>query len=192
MDLREAGLATTTITVYQALGGIAKEPRISPGTWDLQVDGVAVELDEERHFNRYRAVTLEADIYQSLRLPHADYIGFCAEYETACLRAAAWRGNWTTPASEREFGTAGPEGDLTGRGSPRWRQRAFYDFIKDLAPLCGDIQVARVAIWELIEVDGERKQLGDVLKHSGPPDRQRAWAEALGLLVLARAGVGHA
>ena len=25
--------------------------------------------------------------------------------------------------------------DLNGEGSPRWKQRAFYDFVKDLSPL---------------------------------------------------------
>ena len=44
---------------YRALGGLQTAPELRPGSWDLLVDGVLVELDEQLHFNRYRALTLQ-------------------------------------------------------------------------------------------------------------------------------------
>jgi hypothetical protein len=157
-----------------------------PGPWDLQFDRLVVELDEERHFNRYRAITLKADIYEELLLPTAEYREFCDRHERDCLAAAGWRGNWTNLSAESEFGPAGPERQLDGPGSPRWKQRAFYDFVKDLAPLCLDMQLARLSIWETINVAGEALLLGAALADSQAqtPDTARK----LGSLVQGRGG----
>jgi hypothetical protein len=54
-------------------------------------------------------------------------------------------------STEGHFGPSGPRGDLSGRGSSRWKQRALYDFMKDLTqlnPLAP--AVARIAIWDLL------------------------------------------
>lgn len=48
------------------------------------------------------------------------------------------------------------------RFSVGWR-RAFYDFLKDLAPVIVGTAVARIAIWDILEVDGTRVQIKDVL-----------------------------
>jgi hypothetical protein len=183
-DVVAAGLAKSVRDVYRALNGNNQEPRVMPGAWDLSIDGVAIELDEERHFNRYRAITLESDVYERLQAPRLEYLRFCAEHEADCLSAASWRGNWTTPSAEKEFGPGGPERDLNGPGSPRWKQRAFYDFIKDLAPICIDVAVARLAIWDQIEIRGENRIFGQILA-SRVQDRE--WAMAVRNLVLERA-----
>jgi hypothetical protein len=185
-DLRSSGLSEPVVSMYVALGGLNALPRIRPGAWDLSLEGFVVELDEERHFNRYRALTLGSDLYGELKLPLADYRNFCQEREGNCLRAAGWAGNWTNPSAEREFGAAGPERALEGAGSPRWKQRAFYDFVKDLAPLCVNLPVARLSIWELFDVAGERHRLGDLLMRRDPT-RERAVAAALRDVVRVRA-----
>lgn len=100
-------------SLYDLLGGSPDHfPRIRPGGWDLAfetADGLLfVELDEEQHFNRYRAQTLD---------------------------------------STSDLG-AGPPGDFTGVGAPRWRQRAFYDSVKDV--LTGR-RLARISVHDVLE-----------------------------------------
>lgn len=72
---------------------------------------------------------------------HATYRVYCSAKENRCLRKAGSRGYWSSSSSVAEFGPAGEPGVLAGAGSPRWKQRAFYDFIKDLSPFVLDILV---------------------------------------------------
>lgn len=45
--------------LYVALGGRRGAPALGPRGWDLLAGETLVELDEEQHFNRYRATTLQ-------------------------------------------------------------------------------------------------------------------------------------
>lgn len=136
--------ATELLTVYRTLGGSQDAPTLRPGGWDLLfAGGLVVELDEELHFNRYRAVTLEASWSRHQPWRHA-YAQHCAEHEGACFEAGRWGKRWTNPSAGRMF-TGGPPGDLDA-GAPRWKQRALYDAQKDAALIAGmPIALARVA-----------------------------------------------
>ncbi|WP_339947344.1 hypothetical protein [uncultured Albimonas sp.] len=151
-DFVRAGLADQVAAVYRALGGLLDEPpgeRLGP--WDLALASTAVELDEALHFNRWRAVTLEAPIYGALpRFPRRKYRDFCESGEAEALKAGSSGGRWTTPSAERQFGPSAPPGQLAGPGAARWRQRAFYDFLKDLAPLACGVAMTRIAIWDRV------------------------------------------
>jgi len=139
---------------YRALGGEDDAPLLRTGPWDMLVEGQFaghryVELDEERHFNRWRAITLVAPAYKRIRwVPVNPYLRYCIDHEEACRRSARHGRNWSTDGAEAQFGSPGPEGDLEGRGSPRWRQRALYDFMKDISRFAGFPPLARIAIWE--------------------------------------------
>src|SRR5688572_1958708 len=84
------GLATELLDLYRRLGGTQDDPVFRPGGWDLSFEGgLVVELDEELHFNRYRAATLETS--WSGVLPWcADYRSFCKDHEGRCLAAGRW------------------------------------------------------------------------------------------------------
>jgi hypothetical protein len=133
--------------VYDDLAGIPGQfDRARPGSFDLAFDTEAgqlvVELDEEQHFNRYRAITLSRP--WAAQLPWArTYVGLSAAHEAQLVRH--WRSGrrWTNESAPRFFGPASPPGDFSGVGSPRWRQRAFYDAFKDLMPA---IHLARVSV----------------------------------------------
>lgn len=129
-------LRDDVLEVYRKLGGRSHRPALRPGAWDLALaSGAVVELDEELHFNRYRALTLERP--WSAGLPwREDYLGMCREYEQECIRAGSWGKRWTNPSCEAMFGPPGPAGDL-GVGAPRWKQRALYDAIKDAQAAVG-------------------------------------------------------
>jgi hypothetical protein len=147
-DLRESARAET-LRLYRALGGGHDSPKLSPGPWDIVVDKVIVELDEELHFNRYRRLTLESPSYSAVpAFPMDLYRRFCTDHEAVCLKHGSSQGRWMNPSTEGHFGPSGPRGDLSGAGASRWRQRALYDFMKDVAP--HPLPMARIAIWDVI------------------------------------------
>lgn len=168
--------------IYQRLGGQATVPEFRLGAWDLEYEGVAVELDEQLHFNRYRSITLQSELYkQHRKFALQEYQLFCASFENHCLRAGCFGGKWSNKSSVSQFGPAGQPGNLLGDGSPRWRQRAFYDFLKDLSPLLIGVDVVRISIWNLVTEGGVVRTVGDVLRAPG----QRA-ADAVAELIRDR------
>jgi hypothetical protein len=149
---------------YQELGGILQAYPLNIRSWDLEVNGVAVELDEELHFNRYRAISLQSPLYKLL--PHfglQEYRSYCELYENECLRAGSYGKKWASPSTEVQFGHAGQPRDLAGNGSPRWKQRAFYDFVKDLSPLVISVPVARISVWDKVDVGREKVSVAKIL-----------------------------
>ena len=181
-ELRDAALAGEVGAVYRKLGGAHSTPPVHPGTWDIATGTLAIELDEERHFNRYRALTLDSPLYSKLALPAAVYREFCALYESECIAAAGTGGFWTTPSSEFAFGASDPPRTFDNHGPARWRQRAFNDFVKDLAPLCTGLTVCRLAIWDDVSSGGIHQPLGAVLRlFATPPGRalEKHWGGAI-------------
>jgi hypothetical protein len=169
--------------VYAELGGILQPWELNLRAWDIEFDGIAVELDEHLHFNRYRLWTLCSPLYGRLsRFPLAAYREFCADREPDCREAGKWGGRWTNKSCEKQFGPAGEQGELSGAGSPRWKQRAFYDYVKDLAPLLVGVRVARISIWDTLDDGGERT-VRQILSNPAPNSGQR-----LAELISARAG----
>ncbi|SEH47855.1 hypothetical protein SAMN04489835_0277 [Mycolicibacterium rutilum] len=137
--------------VFEALGGRAPMPALRPGAWDLVfADGLVVELDEELHFNRYRAQTL--GFPWATVLPWRDaYLDYCGDYEQECLAAGKWGKRWTTTSCESMVGTPSAPGVLAGSGSPRWKQRALYDAVKDIAAMHSSaLRLCRLAIWDTV------------------------------------------
>jgi hypothetical protein len=130
VNLRD-DLRSDVLDLYRALGGRQDEPFFRPGAWALAYEGgILVELDEELHFNRYRAATLQRT--WSPALPwQATYLGYCRDGEARCLGAAKWGSRWTSPPSERLLGSADEPGTFGDHGAPRWKQRALYDTVKD-------------------------------------------------------------
>ncbi|HVX34092.1 MAG TPA: hypothetical protein VHA80_13215 [Solirubrobacterales bacterium] len=135
--------------LYRALGGIEDQPVFRPGAWDLSfADGLVIELDEELHFNRYRALTLDSP--WSSGLPWTDvYRALCRDREADCLQAGRWGRRWTSSSTARMF-KGGDPGDLT-LGAPRWKQRALYDSIKDLVTATNPaVRLARISVFDSV------------------------------------------
>ncbi len=108
-----------------------------------------MELDEELHFNRYRATTLEASWEADLPWT-ADYRRHCADHEPGCLEAGAWGKRWVNDSTAPMF-CGGLPGHLDGDGAPRWKQRALYDAVKDaVASVPGGPRLVRLAVHDEI------------------------------------------
>lgn len=170
--------AERVLELYRALGGEAESFAVfRPGVWDIALaDGLIVELDEEQHFNRYRHTTL--DVPWADALPWADdYRRYATEYEEAAMKKAKRGGYWASPSTEAMFGAADAPGVFEPSGSPRWKQRALYDAMRDVLAATGQVRLARVAVWDAI---GDTT-LARVLDGRAEPDH-----DALGDLVERR------
>lgn len=148
-DIEEFNFVETVSKVYKNLGGRLKALPVRYGNWDVSTEDFIIELDEERHFNRYRSETLNSDFYSDHSFfSIADYKSYCHEREKECLKAAKWGQNWKNSSTEKMFIKSNVDGDLAGNGSSRWRQRAYYDFLKDLTSKVINTPVIRVSIYD--------------------------------------------
>ncbi|MCK4799233.1 MAG: hypothetical protein KAT05_17805, partial [Spirochaetes bacterium] len=126
--------APTIKTVYSKLNGQLIHPPTRFGSWDIDLKGFIVELDEEKHFNRYRLLTLNSDYYKNETYFDIEkYKTYCSKYENECLKSASWGKNWKNDSTEKQFGNSNEPKKLDGNGASRWKQRAFYDFLKDVS-----------------------------------------------------------
>src|SRR3989304_741471 len=163
-DIEKSKYKEEVIRIYKLLGGINEKFPFNLRKWDMEVDGIAVELDEYLHFNRYRALTLKSNIYNNLNVfPWKEYSEYCIKYEDDCLDVGGWGGKWSNNSCEKQFGPPSSKGDMTGNGAPRWRQRAFYDYVKDLSPLTIGVSVARISIWDTIKLNNKNILVKNIL-----------------------------
>src|ERR1035437_5390869 len=117
-DIQKNGLMNEMMRTFKRLGGILVEPPLSFGKWDICLSDFIVELDEEQHFNRYRAITLNSFIYHMEKgFDIMEYAKYCIAYENNCLIKASWGKYWTSPSTERQFGLPGINRDLERNGS---------------------------------------------------------------------------
>lgn len=164
-DITHSQYASTVDTLYRTLGGILDVVPLNLRAWDIEFDGLAVELDEYLHFNRYRAVTLDNNVYDRLAgFPLEPYRRYCKRYEPECLKAGSYGGRWSNRSCDVQFGRASAPKDFTGAGPSRWKQRAFYDFIKDLTPHLLGAHVARIAVWDTLQDGNEPRHIAQILK----------------------------
>lgn len=135
--------------VYTNLKGQLDEIPLNIGNWDVSTEKFIIELDEELHFNRYRAITLTSDLYNNHKsFNPKEYLLFCNEFETLCLKAGGYGGKWKNNSTEKMFLKSDSFKVLEGNGSSRWKQRAYYDFVKDIASMIIDIPVIRISIYD--------------------------------------------
>lgn len=168
--------------IYRRLGGVLSSFPLGLRPWDLEFNQIPLELDEYLHFNRYRAVTLESRVYQQLpTFPLEGYRAYSSAHEKKCLRAGGYGGKWSNRSCESQFGTAAAPKDLSRNGAPRWKQRAFYDFVKDLSPLITGVPVVRISVFDEVEVSGQTLTVEQIL--SVPI---RSAAKALSKLIFKR------
>jgi hypothetical protein len=85
-DVAKSDLKSEIERIYGKLNGILPSSPLNLREWDTEFDEIAVELDEEPHFNRYRSITLKSAIYTRLpRFPLDTYGHFSSDHEDSCL-----------------------------------------------------------------------------------------------------------
>lgn len=138
--------------MYRSLGGKLETVPLNIGSYDIDLKDFIIELDEENHFNRYRSETLRSPLYDNdwKNFNVADYKQYCEKYEGGCLTYGKY---WGTPSSDKQFGISSPNKDLAGVGASRWRQRAFYDFVKDVYSIVANVPIIRVSIYDIYKTN---------------------------------------
>jgi len=162
IDFKKSKCYNELLKIYRSLGGGQPEIPFNIGAYDCTIDGTIVELDEENHFNRYRLLTLQSDNYSSNSILVKDnYLSFCKAYESKCQ---ARGGYWSSPSSEKQFGKSDEPGQFIKGGSSRWKQRAFYDLLKDHIPQLLGVPVKRISIYDSIDINESKISIDNVLK----------------------------
>ncbi|MDR7081083.1 hypothetical protein J2X01_000352 [Arthrobacter ginsengisoli] len=149
---------------YRGLGGAAAYTNFTSGKWDIATgDGLLIEFDEQLHFNRYRHRTLASP--WSAEIPWTvAYLHYSSIHEDECVKAGSYGQKWTSPSTEKMFGPADPPRTFDPNGSPRWKQRALYDAVKDAyAVHTPGISMTRVSLYDHIGGAG----IHQALKPSG-------------------------
>jgi len=165
------GLMNEVERTYRKLGGVLENVPLRFGSWDIVLKDFIVELDEEQHFNRYRALTLESFVYHEIKgFDVVDYTRYCAHYEPECVKKSTWGKYWTSPSTEKQFGMPGERGKLSRNGSPRWKQRAFYDYLRDVFAMISGIPVIRISVYDKIKIGHQLKSVDIILSDNNSFD----------------------
>lgn len=148
-ELENSNLIRIAWDIYKKLGGQLENLPTNYGPWDISTKDFIIELDEEQHFNRYRLETLKSSFYdREINFSVSAYKGYCKDFENDCLRVASWGKYWKNDSTENMFLKSNEDGNLSGNGSSRWRQRAYYDFMKDITSNIKNIPIIRVSIYD--------------------------------------------
>lgn len=165
-DIEGSPYARPVMEIYEALGGIRPSPPIHPGGWHMEYHGLAIQLDDAKHFNRYRTLTLRHPIYSGLGGFNLEkYKKYCRQKERECLKAARQEPYWNDARFTRYFGESDEYPVIGQKGVAGWKFQAFRDFLQDLAPLFYPIKVMRLSIWDEMMIEGEIVTLGQILLH---------------------------
>jgi hypothetical protein len=145
------------------LGG-SLSPSLDIESLSLELPNLAVVLNGEKDFNRYRGTTLRSDFYTT-------YSGFkvdhhrqhCRQQEPKCKAAAMNLKDWTDSRSEKIFGTSQTLGDLGLSGSAKWKERAISSFLLDILLKEKGIRLLRLSIYDGMLLGGKLITLKELL-----------------------------
>ncbi len=147
VQLRQSGYYDEVLEMYRTLGGVLPEMSLRVGDFDIDTRNFIIEFDEENHFNRYRLATLDSTIYlENKNIDVSKYRTFCRQYEDKCRRTPS--GYWKNSSTQKMFGVSSVDGNFEIDAPSRWKQRAFYDFIKDVTSIVLDVPILRISIYD--------------------------------------------
>ena len=55
-------------------------------------------------------------------------------------------------------------------GSPRWKQRAFYDYLRDVVALVNRIPLIRISVYDRVITDCQINTVGSILMNGTESD----------------------
>lgn len=158
---------------YKSLGGKADFPEIKYHVPFMEFGRFSVLLDEDIHFNKYRAKTLRSPFYESLSsFPLMKYKSYSRKYETECLKAGTSNPAWTNQEAERHFGPSQSSGDLGLSGSSGWKLIAFKDYAVDLIARQRKIRLLRISIWDDLLINKKLTKFNEVLMSPGSAETE--------------------
>lgn len=163
-ELKKADLYSIAETTFRALGGVSEKLPIRTRKWSLSLENLAIQWDNELHFNKYRRQTLRSELYEkSKAVNKMKYLDHCRKHEKECLKAGLYGNKWHFSKAEEAFGPSEEPGDLGAKGSAAWKLRAWVDFLEDFVPLIQPIKVLRLSVWDELLINKRLVKLGDLL-----------------------------
>ncbi|MCS7005037.1 MAG: hypothetical protein NZM38_06890 [Cytophagales bacterium] len=149
--------------------------KFQPRPWQIELEGnIAVCLDENISFNRYRLETLYYPFYQTFKgFSLSNYQRYCRQFETECAKTATNTPTiWSTQQGEYFFGPSSPVGEWNGNGSNGLKMLAFTHFWEDLTTTCLPVKVIRISIWDNIMIQKQLFSLDKMLLSPTPSQRE--------------------
>ncbi len=153
---------------YASLGGKEAFPDITFQVPFMEFGRFCVLLDEQIHFNRYRAKTLRSSFYENLKsFPLMKYKSYSRKYESECIKSGTANPAWTNRVAEFHFGASQSSGDLGLRGSAGWKLTAFKDFTIDMVARQRKIRLIRISVWDDLMINKVLKKYYELLMSPG-------------------------
>ena len=151
VDFKNSRFHPFIMKVYRDLGGKKNDYPINFRGFDIKLKDVIVELDEERHFNRYRYETLNSPVYDNWKgFSVRKYKKWCNEYEENCLQSAHWGNSWQNKNSNEHFNISAKLSENKFSDASRWKQRAFFDYLRDVSSILMNVKLIRLSIYQRI------------------------------------------
>jgi len=147
--------------IYRSLGGTLDVIPCGMREYDISTPYFNLELDEEQHYNRFRALTLTSStVYDRIgNFPMLQYKALCREFEGTCRTDGKYgRSNSSNKQFQRDSLCEPGREEMT-----RWKQRAFYDFLKDSLSLITRKPLIRISIYEEILYNTQSITIGAIL-----------------------------
>ena len=156
------------LQTYESLGGRGKFPELKFNVSFMEFGRFCVLLDEQIHFNRYRAKTLRSVFYENISsFPLMKYRSYSRKYEVECLKTGTSKPAWTNEEAERHFGPSQDNGDLGLAGSSGWKLTAFQDFAIDLIARQRKMRLLRISVWDDLLIHKKLMKLNELLISPG-------------------------
>ncbi len=158
----------TLLETYASLGGKEAFPEITFQVSFMEFGRFCVLLDEQIHFNRYRAKTLRSSFYENLKsFPLMKYKSYSRKYETECIKSGTSNPAWTNREAEFHFGASQSNGDLGLKGSAGWKLTAFKDFAIDMIARQRKLRLIRISVWDDLMINRALKKYYELLMSPG-------------------------
>lgn len=140
-DIEYAGLNNELHAVCMDLGLESTELPLQACKVDIEVNGVAIALDDEVKFNRSRLLTLASPIYSLPLIYNLNrYKSYCRQAlpdeEFSSIEGRLWKQRGSLP----QF----PESTME-------KLQALNDFMQDLLPLVHYVPVLRLSVYDQLE-----------------------------------------
>ncbi|WP_198675381.1 DUF7255 family protein [Pleomorphovibrio marinus] len=151
--------------VFEILGGSGEGVYLQQLKFDFKMDRHLILYDDAEHFNRYRALTLRGELYQTFTYPWFHlYQRLCRQLEKSCLQVGLQERVWNgPPIARRCFGISEEPGDLSGNGAAGWKLNAYNDAQYDLMSRLHGYKIIRIPTHETIMLGGSLKKIDQLL-----------------------------
>lgn len=150
---------------YAALHGQGEFPVLKRLKVPLKVGQHLLIYDDNKHFNRYRHITLKSELYRVFQFPwYLGYLRMCRSHERECLLSGLQERVWMgPPLASNCFGVAEEPGELTGNGSPGWKLTAYNDMQYDLISRLQGYRILRIPAYENLMIAGRLQRIDKLL-----------------------------